>query len=137
MTQFITLMRREWMQHRIGAEHQVGQQRFVVALHLQRWLRLHAEQPAHLGPGVVADAQAAHRRALLQAQVREADGRAAAGQDRPLDPILELPHVPRPIVTLERRARVGRKLRGAVGRVMREEVRNARSSRQNTRRNPR
>ena len=51
-----------------GAEHEIGEQRFGVPLHPERRLRLHPKQSAHQAPGVVADAQAPDRRALLHAR---------------------------------------------------------------------
>ena len=57
-------------------QHEVGGKRLVLTLDLQRWLRLHLEDAAHLTPGVVADAQGADRRALLHAR-RNVHGEAA------------------------------------------------------------
>ena len=48
--------------------HQVGQHRRIHALDQQRRLHLQIKQPAHLAPGVVADAQRAGRCRLLHAR---------------------------------------------------------------------
>ena len=57
-------------------QHEVGGERLVLALHLQRRLCLHLEDAAHLTPGVLADAQGADRCALLHA-CRDVHGEAA------------------------------------------------------------
>jgi hypothetical protein len=56
---------------------EVGAQRLVLALDLQRRLRLDLEHAAHVAPGVLADAQAAARRGLLEASCGDVDGEAA------------------------------------------------------------
>jgi hypothetical protein len=63
------------------AAHQPGLQRRLDTLDLQGRLCLALEQPPHLQPGLVADAQAAHRRALFHArrQVHRVTHRSSIG----------------------------------------------------------
>ncbi len=61
---------------RLGAQHQVAVHRGIDALDGQRRLRLDFEHAAHLGVGVVADAQGPGRGGLLHAR-GDVDGDAA------------------------------------------------------------
>jgi hypothetical protein len=51
---------------RLGAQHEPGPERLVLPLDLDRRLRLEVEHAAHVAPGLLADAQAARRRGLLE-----------------------------------------------------------------------
>ena len=61
---------------RPSAQHKVGDDTHIDTLHLDRRLQLHVEHAAHMGEGVVGDAQLSDRRRLLHAR-RHIHSRAA------------------------------------------------------------